>query len=172
VRRAISLLTIAMVAAACSGDPEEATSSYFQEAATITATYENAAQRHFDSYLTTLEGATAETGDALYVEANKSLFAGLAAEFGPAVDALDALTPPDDAGGLHESWISASRALNEAFQDADTQLAALDQAEDVNTVVSDLPLADLAAAYRDACTAVAAVNDSNAVIVCQPQQGG
>jgi ABC-type glycerol-3-phosphate transport system substrate-binding protein len=172
MRRAASLATIALVAVACSGGSEDDSADYFQNAATITATYESAAQRHFDSYLTALQGATAESGDAVFVDASKSLFAGLASEFGPAVAALDALTPPDGADGLHETWVSAGRALNDIFEDADSRLSALELADDVDGVLRNLPLADRAADYRDACAAVAAVNDSNAVIVCEPPAGG
>ena len=170
MRRSLLPIVILLVAGACSGDSTDPADTYFQDAATITATYETAAQAHFDDYLAALDTATAETGDAVFVDANRGLFAGLAAEFGPAVEALDALTPPESADDLHESWMSASRALNDVFQSADADLSALDVAEQVNDVVSNLPLADLQAAYRDACSAVAAATP-DAVIVCEPQSG-
>ena len=175
-RRLISLLCIVVVAASCSGGSEETEATYFADAATITATYENAALGHFDVYLTSLEEATAETGDVIFVDANKRLFAGLAEEFGPAVDALDNLVPPEEVAGPHAEWLSAGRALNDVFQSTDDVLSSLDLADDVNAVVSELPLRDLQAAYRTACQAVAALasqgDDPTAVIVCQPPENG
>ena len=169
MRRHTLVLTIALLAASCSSS-EDPSATYFQDAAAITTTYEAAAVGHFDEYLAALDGATAETGDAIFVDANKALFSGLAIEFGSAVASLDALTPPDDASAAHEQWLGAARALNDVFQSADGRLAGLTEADAVNDVVSELPLADLQTAYRQACADVASL--ATAIIACEPRSDG
>ncbi len=172
-RRLIKIIVAALVAAACS-DSEDPSASYFVDAAAISTRYESAAATHFNEYQVALEAATAETGDAIFVDANKGLFGSLATEFETAVDDLSALTPPTDVVSPHDAWMAAARELNDVFQSAASQLATLAEAPAVNSVVSALPLADVQAAYRAACeeVAVLAEGDPTAVIACNPVSGG
>lgn len=178
MRRRIIFLLVALIAAACSGDDTatEDELTYFADASSITSSYETAVVGYFEDYLTALNSATAETGDAIFVDANKALFAGLASEFDVAVNALDALSPPADVEAAHEEWVAAGEALNEVFQGAHSDLAALDEAAAVNDVVSELPVQELQAAYREACREVAELatgsDDPAAVIVCEPPADG
>jgi len=174
-RRSIPVLLILVVAAGCAGDGEDASVSYFADAAAISTQYETAAFSHFTEYRTALEEATADTGDAIYVDANQTLFANLADDFSTAVAGLTDLTPPTGAEDRHDAWLSAARTLHDAFQTADNQLATLTEAPAANTVVSELPLADLQAAYRTACEGVAALADAGAaaiIIACEPPSDG
>lgn len=178
MRRLITATLVAVVAAACAGDDGsvETELTYFADAASITSSYETAVADYFDDYITALNSATADTGDAIFVDANKALFGGLASEFGAAVNALDGLTPPEAVEPAHEDWMAAGRALNEVFQDADGELSDLDDAMEVNDVVSELPVQELQAAYREACREVAELaaqsDDPSAIIVCEPPAGG
>ena len=108
--------------------------------------------------------------EAIFVDANKGLFAGLATEFGATINALSALTPPTDAALPHEEWLTAARALNDVFRSTDEQLAPLTGAPEVDSVVRILPLRNLQAAYRAACQGVAALaeGDPTPVITCDP----
>ncbi|MDH3538861.1 MAG: hypothetical protein OEP52_02600 [Acidimicrobiia bacterium] len=173
-RRLVPTLALLLTAAACSSSPPEAGASYFEDAAAISTGYESVAAAHFAEYRTLLEAATAETGDQIFVDANKGLFESLANDFGRAVTDLSALTPPTDAVQPHEAWVAAAGALNDAFQSTDDQLAPLTEAPAVNAVVSTVPLADLQADYRAACRAVAALADGESIpaIACDPVSGG
>lgn len=173
-RRLIPTVVAVLVAAGCSGDSVDPSVTYFADAAAISTQYEKSALSHFTEYRTSLEGATAETGDDIFVEANQSLFANLADAFGTAVTDLADLTPPSEAANQHDAWVAAARTLNDAFQSADDQLSTLTEAPAANSVVSNLPLADLQAAYRTACEGVAALadGDSVTVIACEPPSNG
>lgn len=178
MRRHITFFLAALVLAGCAGDDAtgEAEATYFSDASAITNSYETAVVGYFDDYLAALNSATAETGDDVFVDANKALFAGLASEFDVAVSALDDLTPPADVEAAHEEWVEAGQALNEVFQGADSDLSTLDDAQAVNDVVSELPVQALQAAYREACQEVAALavarDDPPAVIACEPPGDG
>lgn len=173
-RRFVPILVAFLVATGCSGDAEDPSATYYEDAAAISTRYETSALSHFTQYRTALEGATAETGDDIFVEANQNLFANLAGAFETAVTGLADLTPPSEAVSQHDAWVSAARTLNDAFQSADEQLAILTEAPAANTVVSGLPLGDLQAAYRTACEGVAALADGEPlpVIACQPPSNG
>lgn len=174
-RRLTPIVTLLLIAAACtSSDAEDPSASYFQDAAIVSSRYESAAATHFSEYRISLEEATAETGDEVFVDANKGLFASLAKEFGSAIDDLGDLTPPTDVAEPHDAWLTAARALNDAFQSTDDQLATLSEALAVNSLVSTVPLADLQQAYREACQAVAALADGEPIpaIACDPITGG
>ena len=95
-------------------------------------------------------------------------------EFDTAVAGLSGLTPPAEAVDQHDAWLSAARNLHNAFRSADDQLATLTEAPAANTVVSELPLADLQAAYRAACQSVAALatDEPTSIIACQPPSDG
>jgi len=94
LRRLALPTALLVLAAACSGSNDGSDAGvYFQEASTITNSYESAAFGYFVEYREALEAATADTGEAIFVDANKLLFAGLAAEFGPAVAALGGVAP-------------------------------------------------------------------------------
>ena len=173
-RRFIPIVIVLLVAAGCSGEAEDPTATYFEDAAVISTLYEASALTHVTDYRTALEGATAETGDRIFVEANQTLFAGLSDAFDTAVTGLSGLTPPDTAVSEHDAWVSAARSLREVFQSADTQLASLTEAPAANTVVSTLPLADVQAAYRTACENVAALSNGEPMtaIACEPPGNG
>lgn len=174
IRRLIPTVVAVLVAAGCSGDATDPSATYFEDAAAISTRYETSALSHFTEYRTSLEGATAETGDDIFVEANQSLFANLAKDFDAAIAELAELTPPPATQSLHEDWLSTARTLYDAFQSADNQLATLTEAPAANSVVSELPLADLQAAYRAACedVAVQATGGPTAVIACEPPSDG
>jgi hypothetical protein len=173
-RRLIPLVVAVLIAAGCTGEADDPSATYFGDAAAISTQYETAAFSHFTDYQTALEVATAETGDAIYVEANQNLFGNLADEFDTAVSGLSDLTPPAEALDQHDAWLSAARKLNNAFRSAGDQLATLTEAPAANTVVSQLPLADLQAAYRAACQSVAALatDEPTTIIACQPTSNG
>ena len=173
-RRLIPLVLAVLIAAGCTGETDDPSATYFGDAAAISNQYETAAFSHFTEYQTALEAATAETGDAIYVEANQNLFGNLADEFDTAVAGLSNLTPPAEALDQHDAWLSSARNLNNALRSADDQLATLTEAPAANTVVSELPLADLQAAYRAACQSVAALatDEPTAIIACQPPSNG
>ena len=173
-RRLIPFVVAVLVAAGCTSEADDPSTTYFGDAAAISTQYETAAFSHFTDYQTALEAATAETGDAIYVEANQNLFGNLADEFDTAVSGLSGLTPPAEAVDQHDAWVSAARNLSNAFRSADDQLATLTEAPAANTVVSELPLADLQADYRAACQSVAALatDEPTAVIACQPPSNG
>ncbi len=174
-RRLITAFVVLLVAAACSSSTtEDPSASYFEDAAAISTRYESAAAAHFTDYQVALEAATSETGDEIFVDANKGLFDSLSSEFAAAIEGLSVLTPPTDAAAPHDAWMSAAQALNEVFQSADSRLATLTEAPAVNSVVSTLPLADLQAAYRAACETVAALaeGDPTPVIACDPVSSG
>lgn len=173
-RLALSTALLVLAAACSSSDDGSDAGVYFQEAATITNSYESAAFEYFVEYREALEAATAETGEAIFVDANKLLFSGLATEFGPAVAALGGLAPPARLEAEHAAWLAAARDLDAVFQSADDQLTPLTEAPAVNAVVSGLPLAGLQAAYRSACDAVAALagDESPAPIACRPPNEG
>ncbi len=165
----------ALIATACSeSTAEEDRAAYFRSAAALSTTYEAAAGALFDSYLGSLESATAETGDAIFVGASKSLFAGLASEFDAAVTGLSDLEPPDDVEAVHAEWLAAAAALSAAFQGADRDLSSLTDAPAVDSVLSVLPVPELQGAYRTACSAVASLasTEAGSAITCQPAQGG
>jgi hypothetical protein len=173
-RRFVSILALLLITTACSSSAEEASASYFEDAAEISTKYESSAATHFTEYLISLEAATAETGDEIFVDANKGLFENRAKEFDSTITDLSALTPPTDAAEPHDAWIAAARALNDAFQSTDDQLATLTEALAVNSVVSTVPLAELQADYRAACQAVAALAEGEPipVIACDPVTSG
>lgn len=173
-RRLIPLVVAMLVASGCSGEADDPSATYFGDAAAISNQYETAAFSHFTDYQTALEAATAETGDAIYVEANQDLFDSLANEFDTAVAGLSGLTPPAGAVDQHDAWLLAAQNLHNAFRSADDELAALTEAPAANTVVSELPLADLQAAYRAACQSVAALATGvpTTSIACQPPSNG
>ena len=173
-KRLIPIVVVFLVAVGCSGGTEDPSATYFEDAAVISTVYESSALTHFTEYRTALEGATAETGDRVFVEANQNLFANLADSFDTAVTGLADLTPPVTAASEHDAWVSAARTLRDVFQNADDQLAQLTEAPAANTVVSGLPLADLQAAYRRACENVAALADGEAAatIACEPPGNG
>lgn len=170
-RRTTRLFLIVLTASACSGgDTTDASATYFQDAAAISSTYESAAADHFADYQSTLALATDETGDAIFVDANKGLFAGLATEFGSALTGLTSLTPPGEASDQHQAWLSAAQALDEVLRNVDRQLTSLSDAPNVESVISNVPLADLQANYRAACSSVAELtaDDPATAIACQP----
>ena len=173
----LTLVAVALTACSDSGPVETGGSTYFVDAAAITATYESAAGGHFDVYLAALDEATAETGDAIYVDANQNLFAGLAADFSTALTAITGLTPPDAAAGQHAEWVAASAALNDIFQNTNAELTGLNDAPQVDAYLTQLPLRELQSSYRDACESVAELSRQSdgpiGEIVCEaPEDDG
>lgn len=167
-RRLIPAFAIVVLAAACSGSSGDS-DSYVLEAAAITSGYEAAAAAIFTEYLTALDSATAESGDAVFASATKDLFGGLADEFGSAVSALEELTPPGDIEDEHDTWLAAARALNDVFRSADDQIVNLTDGLAVNEVISGLPVSDLQGAYRSTCEALAtAAGGEASSIACEP----
>ncbi|MBT8216983.1 MAG: hypothetical protein KJO17_09055 [Acidimicrobiia bacterium] len=172
-RRFLALLTLVLLAAACSGDADDDSADYFSQAAAVTTTYEAAAATHFAEYTEALRPAeTEEAAEAAFVDATRSLFANLAGDFEPVVDTLAELTPPESAATEHGQWLEASRALNTLFQDTDAAVAPLEDPGAIDSILVDLPIGDVQAAYRTACEAVAALAlEQDEVIACAPPTG-
>lgn len=169
-RRLIPLLTLVLLAAACSGGTEDDAADYFSQAAAITTTYETAAATHFAEYTEALRPAETEAeADAAFVDATRSLFASLASDFEPLVTTLSDLTPPESAATEHNEWLEASRALNTLFQNTDAAVAPLEDPGEIDSILVDLPIGDVQAAYRAACEAVATLAlAEDQVVACAP----
>lgn len=172
-RRLLPALTLVLLAAACSGGTDDDTADYFTQAAAITATYETAAATHFAEYTEALRPAETEAeADAAFVDATRGLFASLATDFEPLVSTLSELNPPESAVVEHDEWLEASRALNTLFQDTDAAVAPLQDPGEIDSILVELPIGALQAAYRSACEAVAELAlAADEVIACAPPTG-
>jgi len=159
---------LSLIAAACGGSDEVRT-TYYQDAARLTSTYEAAAGASFDTYRAAPAAATEETGDTIFVEANQALFTGLELELGTAVSDLTLLVRPGDLENEHAEWVVAAQALYLTIQEVDDTLTPLTDPDAVDEILSALPLADLQAAYRSTCRVVRELgSDSDDIISCEP----
>lgn len=151
-RLAIVLVVAALAVPACSlGDDPDA---YYQSVSAVNSDYVDAARVAFAEYQSVIVPASDPTFESSFISGTVGFISTMADESNAILAGLQELSPPSGTEVEHARMVDAAELLSNALVAADGQIATLEVAADVNSVISQLPFADLQDEYKDACAAV------------------